>query len=213
VRIVRQQPGHYRRSGEWKSYCCSSYKDGGSAACGNTIAVRKDSLQSRLLASSKDELLTESIVAEVTRRVAQELAKPDKPNGNAIRVAQLHTEISHLTDAIAGGLLKASPALAQRLAAAEAELARLAAADALPAINLVNLPTRLTARYQHLVGDLEQFIERDPNRARAALRKITGEIEVVPDESGQCLVAHVGLNEVALFQAAGPSQKFVVAGA
>ena len=53
---------------------------------------------------------------------------------------------------------------------------------------------------------------RDPNRARAALREITGEIEVVPDEAGECLVAKVGLNEMALFRAAGSSQIFVVAG-
>jgi hypothetical protein len=165
--------------GKWKSYCCSSYRDGGSAACGNTLAVRKDILEWRLLASIKDDLLTDNIVGEVTRRVAQELAKPDKPNGSAKRVAELHAEISHLTDAIAGGLLRASPALAQRLAAAEAELARLAAAAARPAVNLVNLPTRLTARFPRLVGDLEGFMVRDPNRARAALREITGEIEVV----------------------------------
>jgi len=33
---------------------------------GNTLAARKDILQSRLLASIKDELLTDNVVAEVT---------------------------------------------------------------------------------------------------------------------------------------------------
>ena len=99
------------------------------------------------------------------------------------------------------------------MARAEAELARLAAEAARPAVNLVNLPARLTTRYQRLVGDLEGFMERDPNRARAALREITGEIEVVPAEDGKCLEAKVWSNEPALRKAAGSSQIIVVAGA
>lgn len=134
-------------------------------------------------------------------------------HGSVKRSAELHAEISHLTEAIAGGLLRTSPALAQRLATAEAELARLAAEAARPAVNLVNLPARLTTRYQRLVGDLEGFMERDPNRARAALREITGEIEVVPAEDGKCLEAKVWSNEPALRKAAGSSQIIVVAGA
>jgi site-specific DNA recombinase len=199
--------------GKFKSYCCSSYKDGGKAACSNSIAVRLSVVQTRLLASIKDGLLTDDVVAKVVRRAAQELAKPVKPASNANRIAELHTEVGNLTGAIASGLLRASPALAQRLASAEAELARLASAAARPAANLVNLPTRLKARYRQLAGELETFMERDPHRARAALREITGEIPVVPDEAGKCLVAQIGLNEKALLRATGSSQNFVVAGA
>jgi hypothetical protein len=42
---------------------------------------------------------------------------------------------------------------------------------------------------------------------------MTGEIEVVPDEAGECLVAKVGLNEMALIRAAAGLQIIVVAGA
>lgn len=44
-------------------------------------------------------------------------------------------------------------------------------------------------------------------------RQMTGEIEVVPDEAGECLVAKVGLNEMALIRAAAGLQIIVVAGA
>ena len=63
------------------------------------------------------------------------------------------------------------------------------------------------------MGDLEGFMERDPNQARAALREITGEIEVAPAKDGKCLEAKLGLNETALRKAAGSSQIIVVAGA
>jgi hypothetical protein len=102
--------------------------------------------------------------------------------------------------------------LAQRLAAAETELGRLAAEATQPAVDIVNPPMQLTERFQRLVGGLDGFMVRDPNRARAALREITGEIDVVLDEIGQHLVAKVGLNEMALIRAAGSSQKFMVAG-
>lgn len=58
-----------------------------------------------------------------------------------------------------------------------------------------------------------RFSDDEQYRARAALREITGEIEVLPAEDGVCLEAKVGLNEKALFRAAGSSQIIVVAGA
>jgi hypothetical protein len=100
--------------GKFKSYCCSSYKDGGKAACTNSITVRKSIVQSRLLASIKDDLLTDAVVAEVARRVAQEIAKPAKSPGSTTRITERRAEAGNLTDAIASGLLRASPALGER---------------------------------------------------------------------------------------------------
>jgi hypothetical protein len=113
---------------------------------------------------------------------------------------------------LASGALKASPAQAERLAAAEAELGLLTAQAAKPAGKVVDFPTRLTQRFKELVDSLEQNLSRDPNRARAALREICGEIPVFPHESGKYLVAKLGLNETLLRAAVG-SEKFVVAGA
>jgi 2-oxo-4-hydroxy-4-carboxy--5-ureidoimidazoline (OHCU) decarboxylase len=45
------------------------------------------------------------------------------------RAAELHQQIEHLADAIAKGLLRSSPALARKLAAAEAELAKVQASQ------------------------------------------------------------------------------------
>jgi hypothetical protein len=55
--------------------------------------------------------------------VASSVSSKQKPDGKP--VAQLEPEIANLTDAIAAGLLSASPALAERLRAAESELERL----------------------------------------------------------------------------------------
>ena len=57
------------------------------------------------------------------RRRAPAQRRPKADHGK--RIAALTAEIGNLTDAIASGMLKSSPAPAQRLQAAEAELARL----------------------------------------------------------------------------------------
>jgi hypothetical protein len=115
-----------------------------------------------------------------------------------------------VADAVASGALKAS-SLATRLTAAEAELDQLTAQAVKPTAKIVDFPARLTARFNTLIEKLEECLGREPNRARAALREICGEISVFPHESGEYLVAKLGLNEMFLRAAVG-SEKFVVAG-
>ncbi len=74
-------------------------------------------------------------------------------------------------------------------------------------------PLAIGERYRRLVASLEAELSRDVHKARAALRQIVGnEIPVVPHESGEHLVARLGLETEALL-AAGGSEIFVVAGA
>ena len=58
-----------------------------------------------------------------------EIRRQAGPFDNSSRIRELEQEIGSLTGAIAGGLLRASPALAQRLSASEKELERLQAAQ------------------------------------------------------------------------------------
>src|SRR5262249_21135896 len=115
----------------------------------------------------------------------------------------------NLTDAIASGLLRASPALAQRLVKAEDELARLQAAKAVkaPAILLPNL----RKRWLEIVDGLDVVLAQDdPDRGREELRGILGErIKVTPDISKRFLWADYSLGMAALL----PTADLMVAGA
>lgn len=101
-------------------------------------------------------------------------------------------------------MLKSSPALAPRLAAAEAELSRLEAAaqkDAAP--NAAHVVPRIRERYRAMLGRLEDALQRDPERARAALQDVIGaRVILQPDDSGKFLWAEFGSEAAALVQAA-----------
>jgi hypothetical protein len=101
--------------------------------------------------------------------LAQLCAMPSSRNRTTAlgpRIAQLDSEIANLTDAIASGMLRGSPALAQRLQTAEQELARLRS------IKLAKRPTvpfsELRTRYVQMVTSLDGADARPgkgPNRA------------------------------------------------
>jgi site-specific DNA recombinase len=194
-------------------YQCATHVNG--RACTNTLSVRRSVVESVLLKNVKADLRDPEIIAEVERRVARALAARSKPKAdNGKRIAELAKEIEHLADAIAGGLLKASPALAKRLAAAETELEGLQADDRRAKAPIAGrIMPRVGKMFVALVEQLEENLKRDPERARAALTSIFGErVALEPDESGRFLWAEYGLGAVpVLAQAAG--SELMVAGA
>jgi DNA invertase Pin-like site-specific DNA recombinase len=196
----------------WRAYGCAGHKDGGATVCVNSITVRRDILEARLLAPIKAELLSPAKLEDIQRRVAIKIAGKPNAKDNAPRMKQLRDQIGNLADAIAVGALKASPALAERLTTFEAELAHLNAQTAKSRCRVIDFPTKLAQRFNKLVDGLEQNLAREPHRARAALREICGEIPVFPHESGSYLVARLGLSDTLLRAAVG-SEMFVVAGA
>jgi site-specific DNA recombinase len=200
--------------GIWKSYGCATRKEGGPHACSNALTVRLSIVEDRLLAPIKNDLLSEDVIAEFRRRVAKAIAAKPAEKSNDARIAQLRAEVSNLTDAIAGGVLRTSKALADRLAAGEAELERLICEKPARKAQIVNMPAQLVDRYRRLVAGLEVELSRDVHRARTMLRQLVGsEIPVVPHESGKHLVARIGLDLAQLVQASGSSEIFMVAGA
>ena len=65
-------------------------------------------------------------------------------------------------------------------------------------------PRKADFAVETLVGRREEHLGRDPRRPSEALREICGEIAVFPHESGEYLVAKVGLGETSLKAAVGP---------
>jgi site-specific DNA recombinase len=197
--------------GKWKTYGCATHKDGGEAACSNGLTAKLPIVEARLLRRVKEDLFTPELAAEVERRYARAAARQPKQPANDKRIAELTAEVENLTEAIAGGALRASKALGARLAAAEGELDRLSRAQ-VASRKLVRMPLPVGERYQRLVANVEAELGRDVHKARTALRQIVGnEIPVLPHESGKHLVARIGLDTEALM-ASGASEIFVVAG-
>ncbi len=201
-------------SGEkFRAYGCSGNKFGGAAVCANTLAVRQSLVQEKLCNPIKRDLLSPAFLAELQRRVLQkQAAKAKGGQDHSARVAELRDQVENLTEAVASGALRSSRALADRLTAAESELAELVARSARPVAKVIDLPARLAKRIAGLVEGLELKINKEPNRARAAIREICGDIPVRPDPTGKFLVARLGLSQQLLAAVAG-SERFVVAGA
>lgn len=175
-----------------RSYQCAGHLYG--RGCENNIRVRRDVVEDRLLSSVKRDLLTPGVVEEVRRRLVKSINAPKKAAPSPVaRVKALRAEIQNLTDAIAAGMLRASPALADRLARAEAELATLQATPAAPVVKIDQLPA-LMARYQRLVDELEATLTHDVARARTALQRVVGDSIIVRRASdGTHLEALLGL--------------------
>ncbi len=166
------------------------------------------------MGSVKADLRDPAVIAEVEvrfRRAMAERAKPKADNG--ARIAELEREIEDLADAIASGLLRSSPTLAKRLAAAEEELGRLQAERQARAPAVARLALRIGERFLAMVDRLEERLGQDPERSRPALIEAIGErIVLKPDESRRFLWAEYGLESFRLMTAVGMAE-IMVAGA
>lgn len=201
------------------AYGCASQVNGGSSACSNTLRVKRSLVESKLLAGIKEDLLKPEIIEEVGRRVRRIIAEQKNTSAavqDPVRISELKAEIENLTEAIASGLLRSSPALAERLARTESELARMTAAvadNATKADKVALLLPRLPERYKRMVSNLEEVALRDVERARASIRRIVGDkITLRPAESGDFLQALVGLEVLEVLSAVGGRQINMVAG-
>jgi hypothetical protein len=181
-------------------------------ACSNDAYLRRDLIESGLLHGIKQELLSPASVAAVRSRVTR-LAKQRDRKVKPEEVERLKSEIANLTDAIATGALRSSPALAARLETAETELVRLQSATAACRGSVEQLLPGLVDEYRALVDDLATSLTTvNVARARAEIRKLVGEIRVDATADEIRLESATGL-ENALVREAGRSQVILVAGA
>lgn len=197
-------------------YACASRINGGAAACASDVRIKRDIIESRLLAGIKNDLLAPDVMAEVRRHVHQVVrdnarTSPDKQE----RLQAVERKVANLTDAIASAALRASAALAERLAHAEAQLARLRAApEPRRPPNVERLLPQVAERCRALVERAERSLaETDVDMARAELRSLFGSIRVVSDEREVRFEADLRETQTALLRAVGASANNVVAGA
>jgi hypothetical protein len=146
------------------------------------------------------------VIDEFESRFTKYAADPIRePDLSVQRMAELEREVGNLADAIAGGLLKSSPALAAKLAAAEHELATLRE-KAVPR-KVTRLFPRLRDHYRIMVANLPNAVKRDPNRARASIRYMTGgNLTVQSDGKMVRFVAKHGQVQAAFARAIGASR-------
>jgi site-specific DNA recombinase len=198
------------------SYACATFTNGGPAACDNGTRFRRDLVEEGLFASIKKDALDPEVYEEVRRRAMQLMKGRKAPADSEKALAKLRAEIANLTDAIATGALRSSPALAARLRAAETELERQEAVASRPKGTVEQLIPQLKADYQELVADLQHALtlgmdgKQDPRlvaRSRAALRKCYGDIRVEVTDDTIEFRSTRGI-EAALARAAGGDQQF-----
>jgi hypothetical protein len=166
-----------------------------------------------MLDGIREDLADPDVIAEVERRVRATLKARRQPQvGNRERIGELQQQIANLTDAIAGGMLRSSPAIAQRLAAAETQLGRLQAAQAARPVAVIAPDVR--KQFLGMLARLGEVLKVDPERGRTTLREVLGDkITLRPDGSGRFLWADYSLGIAPLLQGAGASAEIMVAGA
>ena len=196
-------------SGEYRAYQCSGYRNG--RACTNGATARLTVAEERISDAIRSDLLTDELLSDLETAVSKALRKQPTKADNGKRIAELREQVLNLSDAVASGAARGSPALLSRLATAEQELERLTAEGTRPKAQVAALPNLIRAKVTKGVQELTQHLRRDPDRARAAVRAITGEIPCAPDATGRYLVARLGLSEEVL-RAVGAPERTMVAG-
>jgi site-specific DNA recombinase len=189
-------------------YRCSGNSYGGPSLCKNDAMLGRHVAEAEVLRGVKREMRDPAVIKEICRRVRAALSAPKaKAPDSAARLAQLKAEIGNITDAIAGGLLRASPALAARLASAEAELEGLesvARAEAAPKVDVTQLLADLPARARRAVERLEKTLAAgDVTRARQEIRNHVGVVTMEADEREIRLYSEQGHIAAAMLRAVG----------
>ena len=195
------------------TYVCSSHVHG--RACDNTVRLKRAVVEPLLLEGLQQQLSHPDVIREVERRIraATKQRQSDdfllKPRASALRA-----EIANLTEAIAGGALRASKAIAERLAATEAELERIEASAARAAAGAIpTITPAIRERFLKLVQTLPDVIRRvDPERGRSAIKAVVCSVTVSSTASEITLEASGGGVENALLAVAGAKHTIMVAG-
>jgi site-specific DNA recombinase len=195
------------------AYACASHVGG--RDCSNDAYVARSIVESGLLAGIREELSRPEVVAEARKRIVAALRARKKPSPpSADRIAKLEREVAALVDAIAQGSLRASPALAARLAATEAELDGLRVPVSTADDMMVeHVAPGIVDRYRAAIANLPEVLARtDVDRARHELRRLVGTVRIEADANEIRFTSEQGALENALFRLAGGQQLSVVAG-
>jgi site-specific DNA recombinase len=196
-------------------YACATRVHGSPDGCSNDYRAKRLPTEAGLLAGTKREMLAPDVVAEAKARVMRALkSRARKPAADPKRIHELEQQVTSLVDAIASGALAASPAIAERLKATEAELARLLKSQQAPASNIEAIVPGLEDHYRVKVEGLEATLASgDIAKARTELLDVIGEIDVVTTAEQVRFMSRKGAAEFTLARVAGLEQINMVAGA
>lgn len=196
------------------AYACSSFVHG--RACDNTVRVKRSVIEPLLLDGLRSMLLAPGVIEEARRRAVAEVQKASRPDPAVTRrLAALRAEIDNLTDAIASGALRASRAIGDRLATAEAELTKLESQQPDTSVETVaKLTPRLVDHLRRAADDMPALLRGvNPERGRAVISSLVGDITVRATEAEVSFETKKGAVEGALIRLAGGKHTSVVAGA
>jgi site-specific DNA recombinase len=171
-----------------RMYACSSFLNGGTAACLNTERVNRVRFEQQLANAIEKHLLTPERMARFKKRVAERIndlqsarATDAAARGKALRDAE--TKVANLLNAIEAGILTSSTK--SRLVEAEAARdALLVDAPVESGARLARLLPGAIERYRAMVAELPGMISRDPDRAREILLRMLGEVQLVRKAGG-----------------------------
>ena len=183
-------------------YGCAAHKDRGPAVCPGTFAPRRET-DARLVAELQKEVLAPEAIAKIEERVRWLLGElhdqaRDAATVRAARINELTAEIGRLVDAIVQ--MSLSPALRDRLTAAEQELARLNTASRQSPSTRVDDSSEIRTRINAMAGELQAALASDIPVARDMLSKKLGDIVVEERDDG--IYAQIDIGPV-LLRAAG----------
>jgi hypothetical protein len=133
--------------------------------------------------------------------VRQRLKSGSRAPDNRTQIAKLEREVASLVEAVAGGALRASPAIAQRLQEAKAAMARLKVQPVQRSIE--QLLPELAERCRSSMENLDRTLAKDPRRARMELTEHVGPIRVRSTPTEIVLEARQGHMESAFLAATG----------
>jgi DNA invertase Pin-like site-specific DNA recombinase len=168
-------------------YGCAARKDRGPSVC-DGVRVNRRALEQTLLNFIRRDLLSAAAERRLLELIHDDLRERRRTAAGADRATRerlvaLDRQVANLVDAIAAAGI--SPALKERLAAAEAarERARAELAQAAAPLPPEAVP-RALERIRRAVFEIERNLRRVRDEARAALKGLLGEIRLVPDRDG-----------------------------
>ena len=188
-------------------YVCSSYLNGGPSGCSNSARLHREKAEEGVLDGVRRQFLDPAVIDEAKRRARALIrARTTKPaQSHAPRIKELQAQIENLADAIAQGVLRASPSIAAKLREAEDELGRLQAqSSAPPTADIERLVPRLAEEIERAVRELPKTLAAgNMDLARQELKGLVGSIRVVAKPTEMLLFSATGFVEAALKRAAG----------
>lgn len=187
-------------------YYCSTHHQGGSAACGMQLGVRRDLAEDLLLSPVRDQLLSPEAVTRVCG-VIRDLHRQttvSRLGADPADCVRLEAKIARYQ-----GMIDADPECAgdlrvviEKLRDDIVRLKRQKRRAASPMQQQAELPAEIAYRRQ--VNDMSGMLDwNQTTAARQVLKEILGDIPVRPSSSGRYLVAEVAINSTPLLRAAG----------